>query len=171
LVVNCVPISELVWDEIDSRPGLDKLADCLPMLEQAFASWQQAGAAANSDARDAAQRLARKFEDPIELPDDRKLATLREAGENIAALPPSEARKDHWQLAMRCLIDAADRNGIRDVGADCAGAGVEPEVSAAPVSPGVPRTESPFQKRATSFHVELGYPEKRDDHKNHFLNG
>ena len=49
-MVNCVPISELVWDEIDSRPGLDKLADCLPMLEQAFASWQQDGAAANSDA-------------------------------------------------------------------------------------------------------------------------
>jgi hypothetical protein len=32
-----------------------------------------------------------------------------------------------------------------------------------PVSLDVPRTESPFQKRATSFHVEqMGYPEKRD---------
>jgi hypothetical protein len=56
---------------------------------------------------------SRKFEDPIELPSRRKLVTLREPGEYIAALPPREARKDHWQLAMRCPIDAADRNGIR----------------------------------------------------------
>jgi hypothetical protein len=35
---------------------------------------------------------------------------------------------------------------------------------ASPVSLDVPRTESPFQKRAISFHEEqMGYPEKRDD--------
>jgi hypothetical protein len=43
----CVPIAELVRDEIDARPGLDRLAACIPMLEQAFASWQQGGGAAN----------------------------------------------------------------------------------------------------------------------------
>jgi len=34
-VSDCVPIAELVWDEIDARPGLDRLAECIPMLEQA----------------------------------------------------------------------------------------------------------------------------------------
>jgi hypothetical protein len=37
----------LVLEQIDARPGLDRLADCIPMLEQAFASWQDNGGAAN----------------------------------------------------------------------------------------------------------------------------
>jgi hypothetical protein len=45
--VSCVPISALVLDQIDARPGLDRLADCVPMLESAFASWQENGAAAD----------------------------------------------------------------------------------------------------------------------------
>jgi hypothetical protein len=47
LVSGCVPIVELVLEQIDARAGLDRLADCIPMLEQAFASWQDNGAAAN----------------------------------------------------------------------------------------------------------------------------
>ena len=40
-------VAEQVEDQIDARPGRDRLADCIPMLEQAFASWQDNGAAAN----------------------------------------------------------------------------------------------------------------------------
>jgi hypothetical protein len=47
LVSNCIPIAELVLDQIVARAGLDRLEDCIPMLEQAFARWQQNGAAAN----------------------------------------------------------------------------------------------------------------------------
>jgi hypothetical protein len=47
MVSNCVPIAELVLDQIDARAGLDRLEDCLHMIERAFASWQQDGAAAN----------------------------------------------------------------------------------------------------------------------------
>jgi hypothetical protein len=46
-VSDCIPIAELILDQIDARPGLDRLQDCLPMLEEAFARWQQNGAAAN----------------------------------------------------------------------------------------------------------------------------
>jgi hypothetical protein len=45
-VSDRAPIAELVLEEIDARPGLDRLADCLPVLERAFARWQQGGAAA-----------------------------------------------------------------------------------------------------------------------------
>jgi hypothetical protein len=27
-------------------------------------------------------------------------------------LPPAKAKQEHWQLATKCLIDAADRGGI-----------------------------------------------------------
>ena len=46
-VTNCFPISDLLLQQIDARPGLDQLEACLPLLEQAFASWQAQGAAAN----------------------------------------------------------------------------------------------------------------------------
>jgi hypothetical protein len=46
LFVN-VPIAELVLEQIDARSGLDRLEACLPLLERAFADWQQGGAAAN----------------------------------------------------------------------------------------------------------------------------
>jgi hypothetical protein len=45
--------------------------------------------------------------------DDQTTRTaLRDAGSFILTLPPAEADRDHWQLAMKCLIDAAERGGI-----------------------------------------------------------
>jgi hypothetical protein len=61
----------------------------------------------------AKQGWQREFEDPIHLPNGRKLITLRDAAQYIIALPKREAKEERWQLAMRCLIDAADNNGIR----------------------------------------------------------
>lgn len=55
---------------------------------------------------------SRAFDDPITLPDGRELVTLRQAGEYITKLPKAEHDAPHWQLAMRCLIDAAARGGI-----------------------------------------------------------
>ena len=46
-VSGYLPISKLVLEKIDARPGLDRLQACLPVLERAFASWQQNGGSAN----------------------------------------------------------------------------------------------------------------------------
>ena len=43
------PIAELVLEQIDARSGLDRLADCIPMLEQAFADWQPGAADRGAD--------------------------------------------------------------------------------------------------------------------------
>jgi hypothetical protein len=47
------------------------------------------------------------FDDPIELPDGRKLVTLRDAAAYIAELPEAEQQVEEWQTAARCLIDTA----------------------------------------------------------------
>jgi hypothetical protein len=55
----------------------------------------------------------RPFEDPIKV-DGRKLVTLRDAGEYIAALPKREHDAPEWQAAMEALIlAAANVNRIR----------------------------------------------------------
>jgi hypothetical protein len=41
-----------------------------------------------------------------------ELRTLRDAGVYILALPPAEAEREHWQIAMECLISAAENGGI-----------------------------------------------------------
>lgn len=58
-----------------------------------------------------ARGWSRRFDTPIEV-GSRKLKTLREAGDFITALPKREVEREHWQLATKCLIDAADRGGI-----------------------------------------------------------
>jgi hypothetical protein len=45
---------------------------------------------------------SRHFFDPI------STGTLRDAGVYILALPPAEAEREHWQIAMECLISAAE---------------------------------------------------------------
>lgn len=42
---SCVPITDLILDELDAVPGLDHLDACLPWLEKVYASWQAEGAA------------------------------------------------------------------------------------------------------------------------------
>lgn len=51
---------------------------------------------------------SRRLDDPIPLLSGGSLDTLRQAGEYIAALPLKQAKAPHWQLAMYCLIEAAE---------------------------------------------------------------
>ena len=53
----------------------------------------------------------KRFIDPIVLPDGRKLLTLRNAAEYIAALPKAEHDAAEWQIAMETLLLVAERNG------------------------------------------------------------
>jgi hypothetical protein len=61
---------------------------------------------------EAAMSWSRRFADPVPLPGGGEIATLREAGDFIIALPEREHGLAHWQTAMRCLIDAAEHGGI-----------------------------------------------------------
>jgi hypothetical protein len=54
---------------------------------------------------------SRHFFDPIPTGDG-ELRSLRDAGVYILALPPAEAEREHWQVAMECLISAAEKGGI-----------------------------------------------------------
>jgi hypothetical protein len=51
-----------------------------------------------------------RFDEPIRL-DDKALHSLRDAGEQVIALPPKETKQAHWQTAMSCLLAAAERKG------------------------------------------------------------
>jgi hypothetical protein len=46
----------------------------------------------------------RKFEDPIPLPDGRKLVTLRDAADYITSLPKKESDLPEWQAAIAVLM-------------------------------------------------------------------
>ena len=52
------------------------------------------------------------FFDPIPTGDGTELRTLRDASVYILALPPAEAEREHWQIAMEFLISAAENGGI-----------------------------------------------------------
>jgi hypothetical protein len=54
----------------------------------------------------------RTFDDPIVLPEGKTLVSLKDAAGYIMALPIREAVAEHWQIAMKQLIDAAE-------GGDC----------------------------------------------------
>lgn len=51
------------------------------------------------------------FPNPILTPQGRALATLRDAGAYIAALPRKTHDEAAWQTAMHVLIQAADNHG------------------------------------------------------------
>jgi chromosome segregation and condensation protein ScpB len=46
----------------------------------------------------------RKFEEPIPLPDGRKLVTLRDAADYITSLPKKESDLPEWQAAIEVLM-------------------------------------------------------------------
>jgi hypothetical protein len=46
----------------------------------------------------------RKLEDPIPLPNGRKLVTLRDAADYITRLPKKETDLADWQVAMQALL-------------------------------------------------------------------
>jgi hypothetical protein len=51
------------------------------------------------------------FEDPVPLPDGRRLLTLRDAASYITKLPKAEHSAPEWQAAMEALILVAENNG------------------------------------------------------------
>jgi len=54
---------------------------------------------------------SRKFEEPISLPDGRRLVTLRDAGDYITKLPKAEHNAPEWQAAMQALMLVATHGG------------------------------------------------------------
>jgi len=52
------------------------------------------------------------FDESILLPDNRALVTLRDAANHVMALPKREAEQPQWQLAVECLMAAAEKRGI-----------------------------------------------------------
>ena len=51
----------------------------------------------------------RAFDDPITLPNGRRLVTLQDAADYIMKLPKAEQTLPEWQTAIGCLIGAAER--------------------------------------------------------------
>jgi len=58
-----------------------------------------------------AKGWSRKFDEPIPLPDGRKLVTLKDAGEYITKLPKAEHSAPEWQAAMQALMLVAKIGG------------------------------------------------------------
>ena len=54
---------------------------------------------------------AQRFFDPIMLPGQKPLATLRDAGQYITKLPKPEHDAEEWQAAMEALILVATSGG------------------------------------------------------------
>ena len=54
---------------------------------------------------------ARAFHIPIQLPDDRMLRTLRDAGEYIQELPRAKSQRPEWQIAAEMLLEAVEGKG------------------------------------------------------------
>lgn len=54
---------------------------------------------------------SRPFEDPIILPDGRELLTLKAAADYIMKLSKAEQSHEKWQVAVSCLILAAEGRG------------------------------------------------------------
>ena len=53
-----------------------------------------------------------KFDEPIEVGNGKVLRTLRDAGDHVIALSPSEAKQPHWQTAVDCLLSASEKRGL-----------------------------------------------------------
>ena len=53
----------------------------------------------------------REFDEPIALPDGRKLVTLRDAASYITALPKKEADTREWQAAIEALMLVVEFGG------------------------------------------------------------
>jgi hypothetical protein len=56
-------------------------------------------------------KWARRFDEPITLPDGGELVTLEDAGNYITKLPKAEHEAAEWQAAMEALILVAERGG------------------------------------------------------------
>jgi hypothetical protein len=54
---------------------------------------------------------SREFDEPIALPDGRKLVTLRDAASYITALPKKEADTPEWQAAIEAMMLVVELGG------------------------------------------------------------
>ena len=54
---------------------------------------------------------SKPFEDPILLPNGRKLVTLKNAADYVMKLPKAEQKHEKWQTAVEVLIMAAEGRG------------------------------------------------------------
>jgi hypothetical protein len=52
-----------------------------------------------------------QFSDPIELPNGKKLLTLRDAAEYITKLPKAEHDAEEWLAAMKALLLVGEHDG------------------------------------------------------------
>ena len=50
-----------------------------------------------------------EFDDPIMLANGNVLFTLRDAANHVMGLPKTESAQPHWQLAIECLLGAAEQ--------------------------------------------------------------
>jgi hypothetical protein len=54
---------------------------------------------------------SRRFDEPILLPNGRKLVTLRDAGEYIAGLPAKDQKAPQWERAAKALMLVVESGG------------------------------------------------------------
>jgi hypothetical protein len=54
---------------------------------------------------------AREFDEPIPVPEGRRLVTLRDAGDYVAKLPKAKHMTAEWQTAMLALMLVVDLKG------------------------------------------------------------
>lgn len=54
---------------------------------------------------------SRAFDDPIPVPGQKPLRTLREAADHIMKLPKAQQKLPHWQAAVEAIIMAAEGRG------------------------------------------------------------
>ncbi|MBB4369123.1 hypothetical protein GGD63_001911 [Bradyrhizobium sp. cir1] len=73
----------------------------------------------------------RAFDDPISLPDSRKLITLHDAATFITTRPKREHDAPEWQAAIEALMLVVERGGPCHVRADRRGACAQPRSQAA----------------------------------------
>jgi hypothetical protein len=67
------------------------------------------------------------FEDPVPLPNGRKLLTLKDAADYITKLPKAEQKLPEWQTAIACLIGGRRRSGLSDARAYWHAPRIEPK--------------------------------------------
>ena len=83
--------------------------------------------------------------DPIELPDGRRLITLRDAALYITKLPKAEHDTEEWQAAMEALLLVAESDGptmFARIGVMLALHRHKPEAAPTPVGNGRKSTKS-----------------------------
>jgi hypothetical protein len=92
-----------------------------------------------------------EFEDPIPLPGQRKLVTLRDAADYITSLPKKESDLPEWQTAIEVLMPVS-RSGPTMIGADRGHEGAQPSRRAGAQSraQGYPLGETEAETRRVS---------------------